>query len=278
MTFFERLVGGDTFAGIWRQMRQFVFKENRLKQLFSLEPIEIYTADTAVELDKANVQLHIQAHLENLVQRRIERTKDIFTLNFLTRQFEAPAYSFNVSISAKASYPDISAFFTHHFGNRSYDIAKDRYSIFLEDFRASAEGTKAVMELPFYVDARWWFIRRRLYGTATFRGSLSFNNPPFTIRTRNLEFSLQTSSWLLKLANRRYHRDILEFLSGFVVYNFREEIFHARVHAQELLNEYQHDNRWINGTVNELELDRLTIDPDALRGVFHAKGKLHLVR
>lgn len=278
MTFFERIVGGDIFAGIWRQMRQFVFKENRLKQLFSLEPIEIYTTDTEVEFDKANVQLHIQAHLENIVQRRIERTKDIFTLNFLTRQFEAPAYTFHVAITAKASYPDISAFFTHHFGFQEYPIVKGRYSIFLEDFRASAEGTKAVIELPFCVNARFWFFRRKLFGTATFKGSLTFNNPPFTIRTRNLDYTLQTSSWLLKLVNWRRHREIVDFLSGFVTYNFREEIFHARVHAQELLNEYQHDNRWINGTVNELELDRLTIDPDALRGVFHARGKLHLVR
>lgn len=278
MTFFERIVGGDIFSGIWSRMRQFVFRENRWRQLFALEPIEIYTTDTELEFDQARVQLHVQAYVENLVQRRIERSKDIFSLEFLTRPFETPAYTFNVNLTAKASYADVSAFFTHHFGFQSYDIVKDKYRIELEDFRAASEGTKAVVELPFCIHARFLFIRIRRRGTATFRGSLTFNNPQYTIRTRNLSYTLQTNSWLLKIVDWRYRSDILEFLSGFIVYNFREEIFHARVHAQELLNEYQHDNRWINGTVNELDLERLTVDPDALRGVFHARGKLHLVR
>jgi Domain of unknown function (DUF4403) len=278
MTYFERIVGGEVFVGIWRQMRQFVFKENRWRQLLSLEPIEIYTAETELELDNTKIQLHIRAYLENIVQRRIERAKDLLSLNFLTRQFEAPAYTFHVIIHAQTGYDEISKFFNLHFASRKYEIVENKYSIFLERFKTGADGTKARVELPFYVDARWWFIKRRLHGVAVFKGSLAFNTPPFSIKTRNLNYSLTTNSWLLKIADSWYHSDILHFLSGFLIYNFREEIFHARIHAQEQLNEYQHGNAWINGTVNEMDLDRVTIDPDALRAVFHAKGKLHLVR
>jgi len=207
MTFFERIVGGDIFAGIWSRMRQFVFKENRWRQLFSLEPIEIYTTDTELEFDQAKVQLQVKAFLENLVQRRIVRGKDLFNLEFLTRPFESPAYTFNVHITAKASYADVSAFFTHNFGFQTYEIVNDKYRIELEDFRASSEGTKAVVVLPFYIHARFLFIRFKRHGTATFRGSLTFNNPPYTIRTRNLDYTLQTGSWLLKLVDWRYRRD-----------------------------------------------------------------------
>ncbi len=277
MTLFERIVGGDIFVEVWRQMRNFLFKQSRLRQLVTLKPIEIYSTETELVLDNMKVLLDIDAYLENIVQRRIDRAKDLLSMNFLEWKKDRLSYTFNVVINAKTGYDDIANFFDHHFANRTYRIVPDKYSIHLEKFITGVEGTKACVELPFYVDARLWFIKKRLSGTASFSASISFNNPQYTIRTRNLNYTLKTKSWLLKIADYWYHHKINHFLTGFLVYNFQEEIFHARVHAQEQLNDFQQENEWVNGTINELELERLTLDPDAVRAVFHAEGKLHLV-
>ncbi len=101
MTLFERIVGGDIFVEVWRQMRNFLFKQSRLRQLVTLKPIEIYSTETELVLDNMKVLLDIDAYLENIVQRRIDRAKDLLSMNFLEWKKDRLSYTFNVVINAK---------------------------------------------------------------------------------------------------------------------------------------------------------------------------------
>jgi hypothetical protein len=115
-------------------------------------------------------------------------------------------------------------------------------------------------------------------GAAIFTGSFNIHQPKYVLRTRNLRYRLETSSYILRIIETFYHKELTAFLNDFLQYNFKEELFHAKVEAQLQINEFQHQSNWINGNIHDLDLERLTIEPDGVHAVFLAKGKLHIIR
>jgi hypothetical protein len=278
MAILERVLGGNIFSDFWKHLRQFIFSENRLFQLLTLQPVEIYKASTEIEIDHAKVKLDIKSDLENLMQRRIDRTIDLLTLNFSGRQKDAFVYDFDVLIKAQMEYEEVSKFFNHHFADQSYTIEEKKYYLEIKKFHFGSQGTKAVVEMPFELDAKWWLIRRKMAGTAVFKGSVNFHHPKYVVKTRNLNYDLETDSFILKVIDRFYHKELVSFLHDFLQYNFKEELFLAKVEAQLQINSFQHQTSWINGNINELDLERITIEPEGIHAVFLAKGKLHVIR
>ncbi len=101
MTIFERVLGGNIFFDFWKQLQQYIFSEGRFIQLITLQPIEIYKTETMLELDSAKVKLFIKCNVENLMQRRIERTLNLLTLNRSENQNKPAEYDFDVVIKAQ---------------------------------------------------------------------------------------------------------------------------------------------------------------------------------
>jgi hypothetical protein len=276
MAIFERVLGGTIFYDFWTQVQQYLFSEKRLVQLLTLKPIEIYKTETELEIDKAKIKLQIKSNLENLVQRRIERTLNLLSLS--KKQEVSYAYNFDVIIKAQAQYKDVSNFFNFHFGNQRYEIEKDNYYLDIADFTFGNRGTKAVVELPFVLDAKWKFIKRKMSGKAIFTGSLNFHQPKYVVKTRNLNYELETKSYILKFIDTFYHKELIDFLHDFLQYNFKQELEQARIEAQKQIDSFQDQSNWINGTLNDLDLERITIENDGVHAVFLAEGKLHFLR
>jgi hypothetical protein len=93
---------------------------------------------------------------------------------------------------------------------------------------------------------------------------------------RNLSYTVESKSMLLKWIDNFYHKQILDFLNTFLVYDFKEELYIAKLQAQEQLNDFQVERDWIHGNILNIDLERITIDHDALRAVFLANGKLEV--
>ncbi|MFN8236608.1 MAG: DUF4403 family protein [Chitinophagales bacterium] len=278
MTIFERVLGGNIFYDFWKQLQQYLFSEGRFIQLITLQPIEIYKTETELEIDTAKVKLFIKSTVENMMQRRIERTLSLLTLNLYNKPKDALAYDFDILIKADMAYAEVSKFFNHHFANRTYTIEEDKYFLFIEEFHFGNQGTKALVRMPFELESKRWFLKRKIKGTAVFRGSFNFHHPKYVLKTRNLDYELETESYILKLIDSFYHIKLVEFLSSFLQYNFKEELFHAKVEAQLQINSLQSQSNWISGVINELDLERITIEEEGIHAVFLAEGKLHLMR
>lgn len=278
MTIFERVLGGNIFFDFWTQVQHYLFSEKRLVQLLTLKPIEIYKTETELEIDEAKIKLYIKSTLENLVQRRIERTFNMLTLNLLKNEETSYAYNFDVLIKAQMQYVDVSKFFNFHFGNQRYEIEKEFYYLDIENFTFGNRGTKAVVELPFVLDAKWKFIKRKMAGKAIFTGSLNFHQPRYVIKTRNLNYELETNSIILKIIDRFYHKELVAFLQDFLQYNFKRELEQAKTEAQHQIDSFQNQTNWINGMLDDLDLERITIENDGVHAVFLAEGKLHFLR
>jgi hypothetical protein len=278
MAILERVLGGNIFYDFWKQLQLYIFSEKRLMQLITLQPIEIYHTTTELEIDNAKVELEINSHLENLMQRRIDRTFDLLTLNFSGNQKGAFVYDFDIQIKAQMKYEEVSNYFNHQFTHEEYPIRDNRLFLALESFQFSRDSTKLVVEVPFVLKTKWWFFKWQWRGMAEFNGSVNFDFPKYDVRTRNLKYELLTKSFILKVIDRFYHKELITFLDGFLQYNFKEEMFHAKVEAQLEINSFQNQSNWASGNVNELELERVTLEPDGIHAVFVAKGKLQIIR
>lgn len=278
MTIFERVLGGTIFYDFWKQVQEYLFSEDRFIQLITLKPIEIYKTETDLEIDTAKVHLSIKSNVENLMQRRIERTINLLTLNRTENYKDGSAYNFDVVIKAFMTYEDVSRFFNHHFGNQTYTIDENKYYLTVEHFTFSSEGSRVVVHLPFTMNASLWKFKYAMKGTAVLKGFINYHQPKYVVKTRNLNYELETDSSALKWIDHYYHEKLVDFLTQFLQYNFREELFHAKTEAQVQINSLETQTSWISGNINELDLERMTIEPDGVHGVFLAEGKLYLMR
>lgn len=278
MTIFERIIGENIFIDFWKQIQQYVFTEGRFRQLITLQPIEIYKADTEMEFDTAKVQLSISSTVENLVQRRIERTINFLTLNLEENQKNLASYDFDVTVNAFMPYGEINKFFNHHFANQTYEIEEKKYYLHIKQFFFNNDGDKAVLHLPFILESKRWFWKRKMHGSALLTGYIIYHQPKDMVKIKDLSYQLETQSMVLNTVDTLYHDHIIEFLTDFLQYNFKDDLFHARTQAQEEINSYQEQNNWVNGIINTLELEKVSLHPDGVRGLFLANGKLHLIR
>ncbi|MFN8261608.1 MAG: DUF4403 family protein [Chitinophagales bacterium] len=278
MTIFERVLGGNLFFDFWKQLQQYIFSEGRLIQLITLQPIEIYKTDTELEIDTAKVKLSIKSNVENLVQRRIDRALNLLTLNRAENDAKSFAYDFDVIIKAQMAYEEVSRFFNFHFANQIYPIEDNKYYLHIEKFVFSSEDSKAVVHMPFILESKRWFWKKRMNGTAVLRAYINFHQPKYVVKTRNLTYELETGSYVLKTIDNLYHKHLIEFLTGFLQYNFQEELFHAKTEAQQQINSFQSQTNWLNGVINDLDLERISLEKEGVSALFLAEGKLHLIR
>lgn len=277
MSVFERVLGGNVFYEFWKQLQQHIFSEARFIQLITLQPIEIYKASTQLEVDDAKIDLHIKSNVENLMQRRIERTINLLTLNLLENKNKAYIFDFDVIIKAQMAYAEVNKFFNHHFAKQTYVIEENQYYLFIKKFETGNIGTKGEVRLPFMLESKRWFLKRKMHGVAVFNGSINFHQPKYVIKTRNLRYRLETNNWILKIIDRIYHEQIVAFLSDFLQYNFSEELMHAKAEAQAQIDSFQSQTNWIAGQIEEMDMERITIENDGVHAVFLAQGKLRLI-
>lgn len=113
---------------------------------------------------------------------------------------------------------------------------------------------------------------------AIFSGSVNFHQPKFNVKTRNLDYVLETKSTILKIIDWFYHGQLIDFLQNFLQYNFKDDLELAKVEAQKQIDSFQNQTNWINGVLNDVDLERITIENDGVHAVFLAEGKLHFLR
>ena len=296
MAILESILGDSLFYDFWKQVQQYVFSQNRLLQLITFKPIEIYNEHTELEVDTAKIKLHITSTLENLMQRGLDRTLSVFITNRMTnkKKFE---YDFNVVINAHITYAEVSKFFNFHFSNQTFpldevpeeDVEKaknetetesvvlNKYNITLGKFEFFNKGSQLAANLSFDVDATWKFIKQKANGTITATAFVDYLAEDFLIKTRNLNYDLDSKNVVLNGIDRYYHVQIIDQLSQLLQYTFEAELKKVKEDAQQQINSLQEQSKWISGTLNSLKVDKILIDDDGVHAILLADGTIDLI-
>jgi len=296
MAIFESVLGNNIFYNFWKQVQQYLFSQNRILQLVTFKPIEIYNEKVSLEVDTAKINLHIRSTLENLMKRGVDRYISLFFTNRLSNKKHFQ-YDFDVVIDAHMTYEQVSNFFNFHFSNQTFpldevpeeDIEKakllanaetvvlNKYNITLGKFDFYNKGSQLAANLSFDVDAKWKFIKQKANGSITATAFIEYLQDDFLIRTRNLNYALDSKNVLLKGIDRYYHEQIIEQLYQLLQYTFEAELQKVKEDAQQQINSLQEQSKWMSGTLNTLKVDKILIDDDGVHAILLADGFIGLI-
>ncbi len=257
----------------FRQMREHLFSK-KMRQLVTGKDIEVYEGESSFEVDTANIRLHFKAYLENIINKRISKALNFFNMGFNTKPED---YTFQVVINATLDYQNIRNFLNYHFSNKKYLLLDDTVTLILEDFIIKEHQGKILADIPFWgrYSNSWLTVEGK--GTMLLQGLVRYRSEKFLVHTEALNFDIITKNWIIKYINWRYHHILLEVLNNLLKIDVKEDLFLAKIEAQEQINNYQSQSSWVSGIINNLDLERYSVKNDGIHAIFVADGQLQLL-
>jgi hypothetical protein len=273
MSVLEKLLTPDIVVEAFKQLRERLFS-NKLRQLVSGKPIEIYEGSTEIEIDTAKIQLQFKSYIENLINKRINRALDFLSFSYSSKSQD---YKFQVSIRALLDFNNIRNFLMFNFSNKDFLLLEDKVSLNIKDFKLEEKSGKIYASVEFTSKYLHKYITINGNATLHASGTIKYDSKKFVVSTQDLDYHLETKNFIIKYIDYKYHKELLQALKGLLTVDIEEELFNAKVAAQELLNDYQSQRKWISGVIHTLDVDRLNIKPEGLRALFIAEGQLQLL-
>jgi hypothetical protein len=280
MASFNNYISKEVVGRAWQQIQKSLISDDgRLKQLFSLKPIDLYDTSTSLQVSGATVKMEIKSYLENLLKKRVKAESKFWPFSTWGTQ-ESLKYQFNVVVNGKMDYRNMEIWVRNNFKDKLYSFKNGRYHLKLKEVKQIGERDKKLfLELDLIGSVRFWFLRFRLKSLLTIELNPVYDHKKYILRVKDLEYQFQTANLLMKLFDRHYHHEFKKFLEDFIEISIKEDLFTARIMAQEEMNKYQNDEKMIfNGFLNDLELERLSVEQRGIEAVFHAQGTIQMTR
>lgn len=273
MSVLEKLVAPEMVMSAFRQMREHLFSK-KMRQLVTGKAIEVYEGESTFEVDTAFIHLHFKAYLENIINKRISKALNFLNMGFSNKPED---YTFQVVINATLDYQNIRNFLNFHFANKKYPLLDDTVTLQLEDFVIREHHGKILADIPFWgrYSNRWLSIEGK--GTVLLQGQVRYRSEKFLVHTEDLDFDIVTHNWIIKYINWRYHHILLDAIKDLLKIEVQEDLFLAKIAAQEQINNYQSQNSWVNGIINNLDLERYAVKNDGIHAIFVADGQLQIL-
>jgi hypothetical protein len=141
------------------------------------------------------------------------------------------------------------------------------------------EGRKLQLKLDLQGSIKLWEFRIKTKSIITILVDPSYDSKAYLIRMNDLDYQFETANILLKFLDKYYHEDFKKFLIDEIEISIKEDLFTARILAQEEMNKYQNDEKLMfNGFLNDLELERFMVQKKGIEAVFLAQGNIQLNR
>ena len=279
MASFNKYLSREVIGRAWQQiLKALVSDEGRLKQLFTLKPIELYDGNTSFKVSDATIKMEIKSYLENIIKKRVKSGGSFLPFNWGTQK--ANTYKFNVVVHGKMDYENIEIWVRNNFKDELYSFHDGRYHLKLRDVkRISRQDNKLLFELDLVGSIRIWFLRIKQKSTLTIELNPVYDPKDYIIRVKDLDYEFNTANILLKVFDKYYHEEFLEFLEEVIEIPIKEDLFAARILAQEEMNRHQKEGKLsLNGFLNDLELERINVEKRGLEAVFLAQGNIQWTR
>jgi len=278
MASFNKYLSREVIGRSWQQIRKALISDDgRLKQLFTLKPIDLFDTNTSFEVSGATVKMEIKSYLENIIRKRV-KSGSKWPFNWGSQS--ASSYKFNVVVNGKIDYQNMEVWVRNNFKDELYSFHNGRYHLKLRDVKSITQrDKKLVFELDLFGSIRIWFLCIKQKSTLTFELAPLYDHKEYIVRVKDLDYKLETPNILLKIFDKYYHDEFQKFLEEEIEISIKEDLFTARILAQEEMNRHQKGEKLIfNGFLNDLELERINVEKRGLEAVFLAQGKIQMTR
>lgn len=278
MSLIDRLLQQEIISQVWQQLYRMLSSESRIRQLFSLKPIDLYHTNTQFDVDGAEVDVEIESYLENILKKRMQRASDIITMGKWALE-ESRAYNFHVVVTAKMDYTNAAKYLNHHFAGKDFYFSEKRYYLHIDQIRLREENTQIIAEADVRGYARKGKIIKRSKGTLVMYGKPVYLHDKYLLITKDFNYTLHHTDMITRLISWWWHEELRTLLQDVLQYHLEEDLFNGKMMAQTEMNQHQQQsNLWVNGMLTDLDLQRIYTDQEGLQAVLMAKGKLELRR
>ena len=262
----------------WEPILRSFVTSNKLKQLLSLQPIGIYENDFPLDFEGSIVNVEVKSYVENIIEKRLSNPFQIFDF-FKWGTRPLLSYKFQVFAVARMDFVNAAKYLTQNFANIEYYLEDGKYKFTIHKIALGYEDKKLWVDLEISGTAKWWKITKIVKGKLRISGNLKYLVDKKTAITQDLDYKILESDFIILQIDKRHHAEFRKLLIDFLRVNVREELFNARIAAQEEINKAQNDPSFIvNGALHDLEIERLYANEKGIRATLVANGRLHLNR
>jgi|GEM_PF-3676709 len=277
MPAFDRILHSDIIGQVWRRIL-LKFREGKLAQLMTLKPIQVYNEEMPYELDGAHLEVQIEAHLENIIQKPIQRAFDILSMDFKGIGEGILNYTVSVDVEVKMDYENMGIYLRNQYANQQHRILDDQIGLTFHDFILKNKGDLLEVTIPMKIDARYKILKYSGEIEILAKGRIEYDHTTYMISVVDISYTVITESWVFRIANVLYYRDIVNALEEFLQFNIRDELDSGLAMLQEKVEEYNDEFTFLSGKVKALDLNKIEMFPEEAVGTFHVDGRIRLLR
>ena len=229
-----------------------------------ITPKDLYVSPFSTTGNKLNLAVALYAQIESFMGAQPSTNAFVQLPPF--KYVNKPAQQFNLNIGADVTFAKISEMAKKELVNKAF--SEGSKTITITDLSIFGSEGKAV----FVADVIGSF-KGRIY----FTGNLVYNSEKVAVEISEPEFSVKTSSALVKSASWLLHGMILKKLTPYLTYPVKNNLEDMKVKVNQMLSNYSiMDGVSLQGNLNNVTVTNLSLVPGAVRIQTNIKGNVAL--
>lgn len=231
---------------------------------FKLIPNEVYVTDAIIEKNNISMNMGLKCSMQTMVGQQPKNSFDKTAVTFksVTKMPEKTT----ATIAAVSTYESASSILSKNFQGKEF--ASGSRKITIQKVALWAKDGKMIIALD---------MTGSLDGSIYLSGIPNYNALTKEIYFDNLDYVLDTKGVLTKTANWLLHGTILKKIQENCRYSIKENLEEGKKSLLPYLNNYSPmKGVFVNGTLNDLNFEKVELTNQAIIAFITANGKMNV--
>lgn len=276
MPAFDRILHSDIIGLVWKKILLRI-RDGKLMQLMTLKPIQVYKDKMPYDLEGAHLDVDIDAHIENLIQKPIQRAFDILSMDFKSMDKNILSYGISVDVDVKMDYKNMGIYLSKQFADQQFWILDDHIGLTFHDFKLNMKNRQLEVIIPLRIDAQYKKLNYNGEAEIFARGNIVYDPVNTLIKVKDISYVATSDKWILRMANLLYYKEIVNALEEFLQFDIKDELFEGLDLLKKEVENYNRELTLLSGKVSALTLNHVNLSPEGGNANFHVEGRVKLL-
>lgn len=271
----DRILHSEIIGLAWKKIL-LRLRDGKLMQLMTLKPIQVFDEEMPYVLDGAQMKVDIDAHLENFIQKPIQRAFDILSMDFKSSGAML-SYNISVDVNVRMDYQNMSIYLNNQFANKQYWILDDKIGLLFHEFKLNMKNKQLEVIVPMTIDARYKKLNYSGEAEVFARANIIYDPLNMRIKITDISYVATSEKWILRLVNLFYYKEIVAALEEFLQFDIQDELNEGLELLQKEVERYNDEFTLLSGKASALKLNKIDIHPEGAAANLHIDGRVKLL-
>jgi len=231
---------------------------------FGMQPMELYTNQAVIANKKISIVMGLKAYLETSVNSKPTLAFDKTKLILLSA--ERLPNDFGVSVAGIVTYEAAAALMKQNFAGKTFESGSR--SVTVNDISLWGKENKMIVALD---------LKGSVNGLFYLAGVPTYDAEKKEVYLKDVDFVLDSKNKLLKFGDWIAHGTIAKKIQASCRYSLKDQLTQGETTLKNYLNNYQPvKGVKINGAVNSLNPQKVSLTPNAIVTMITANGKVSI--